>query len=60
MSRESKEYSVRELLDHPVVGQAMKTEGIDRRSLELMLDTAGRDPRRTRDRADPPFARKDR
>ena len=50
MSGENREYSLAELLLHPVVGQAMRTEGIERRSLELMLDEMRRDRRRVPDR----------
>ena len=38
MFRGSKEYSLEELLDHPVLGVQMTSEGIDRRCLELMFD----------------------
>jgi hypothetical protein len=40
MSRGSKEYSLEELLEHPVLGVQMTSEGIDRRCLDLMFDTA--------------------
>ncbi len=40
MFRGSKEYSLEELLEHPVLGVEMTSEGIDRRCLELMFDTA--------------------
>jgi hypothetical protein len=44
MGREDREYSVAELVDHPVViGAAMRAEGIEWRSLELMLDEMRRD-----------------
>lgn len=33
-----KEYSLAELLDHPILGVQMTSAGIERRSLELMLD----------------------
>ena len=48
---EEKEYSLAELL-HPVVGQAMRTEGIERRSLELMLDEMRRTGRSTPERGE--------
>jgi hypothetical protein len=38
MFRRSKEYSLGELLEHPVLGVQMTSEGIDRRCLELMFD----------------------
>jgi hypothetical protein len=38
MLRRAKEYSLEELLEHPVVGIKMTSEGIDRRSLDLMFD----------------------
>ena len=40
MFRRSKEYSLEELLEHPVLGMQMTSEGIDRRCLDLMFDTA--------------------
>ena len=40
MFRGSKEYSLEELLEHPVLGVQMTSEGIDRRGLDLMFDTA--------------------
>jgi len=36
--RRSKEYSLEELLEHPVLGVQMTSEGIDRRCLDLMFD----------------------
>ena len=50
MSKELKEYLVAELLDHPVLGVLMTSEGIERRSVELMLDTESRERRRLSDR----------
>ncbi len=38
MSRGSKEYSLEELLEHPVLGVQMTSEGIERRCLDLMFD----------------------
>jgi len=35
-----KEYSLEELLDHPVLGVQMTNEGIERRCLDLMFDAA--------------------
>ncbi|HXC89047.1 MAG TPA: hypothetical protein VNV18_02680 [Stellaceae bacterium] len=40
MWREKHEYSLDELLDHPVLGLAMTRIGIDRRAVELLLETA--------------------
>jgi hypothetical protein len=42
MFRGSKEYSLEELLEHPVLGVQMTSEGIDRRCLDLMFDAARR------------------
>lgn len=41
MFRRSKEYSLEELLEHPVLGVQMTSEGIDRRCLDLMFDVSG-------------------
>lgn len=41
MSRGAKEYSLAELLEHPVLGVQMTSEGIERRCLDLMFDAAG-------------------
>ena len=38
MFRRSKEYSLEELLEHPVLGVQMTSDGIDRRCLDLMFD----------------------
>ena len=38
MFRASKEYSIDELLEHPVLGVQMACEGIERRCLDLMFD----------------------
>lgn len=46
MFRQAKEYSLAELLEHPVLGLLMTTEGIERRSVELMLDTESCERRR--------------
>jgi hypothetical protein len=40
MSEGSKEYSLAELLEHPVLGAQLTNEGIERRCLDLMLDAA--------------------
>jgi hypothetical protein len=39
MLRGSKEYLLAELLDHPVLGVQIANEGIERRCVDLMLDT---------------------
>ncbi|MBV8938000.1 MAG: hypothetical protein JO320_08895 [Alphaproteobacteria bacterium] len=39
MFNELKEYSLEELLEHPVLGVQMTSQGIERRCLDLMLDT---------------------
>jgi hypothetical protein len=41
MFRRSKEYSLEELLEHPVLGVQMTSQGIDRRCLDLMFDATG-------------------
>lgn len=38
MFRRPKEYSLDELLEHPVLSVQMTSEGIERRCLDLMLD----------------------
>ncbi len=40
MFRTSKEYSLEELLEHPVVRLQITSEGIERRCVDLMLDTS--------------------
>jgi hypothetical protein len=35
------EYSLTELLDDPLVGVLMKSDGVDRRTLERLLDEIG-------------------
>ena len=46
MFRKSKEYSLTELLEHPVLGLLMTSQGIERRSVELMVDTQSCERRR--------------
>ena len=48
------EYSMAQLLDHPVLRMAMKTMGMDRRAVELLLERAEDDPDRQPDRVDDP------
>ena len=38
MFRGSKEYSLAELLEHPILGVQIRSEGIERRCLDLMFD----------------------
>jgi hypothetical protein len=38
MFRGSKEYSLDELLEHPILSVQITSEGIERRCLDLMLD----------------------
>ena len=45
------EYRLSELLDDPLVGLVMKSDGVDRRSLERLLEEVARD--RGRDAARP-------
>jgi hypothetical protein len=40
MFRKSKEYSLDELIEHPVLSVQITSEGIDRRCLDLILDGA--------------------
>jgi hypothetical protein len=47
-----KEYSLAELLDHPGLGLVMTGDGIERRSLELMLDARSRERRHAEAEAD--------
>ena len=39
MFRGAKEYSLDELIEHPSLSLLIKSDGIERRCLELMLDT---------------------
>jgi hypothetical protein len=41
MSKEPKEYSLDELLEHPVLRVQMATEGLEHRYLELILNANG-------------------
>jgi hypothetical protein len=38
MFRKSKEYSLDELIEHPILSVQITSEGIDQRCLDLMLD----------------------
>ena len=46
MASHATEYSLAELLDHPIIGLTMRAEGLERRCLELMLDQSRSDRRR--------------
>jgi hypothetical protein len=53
MWHKEREYSLEVLLDHPVLGVVMTSTGIDRRAVELLLETERmRQP--DRDRFDDP------
>jgi hypothetical protein len=39
MWRKKHEYSLEVLLDHPVLGVVMTSKGMDRRAVELLLET---------------------
>lgn len=54
--KQENEYSLAELLDHPVLGLAMTGDGIDRRSVELLLETEIVDRRPAPAWLDAPFA----
>jgi hypothetical protein len=41
MHRKSTEYSLAELLEHPVLRVQMANEGIEEQSLDLIIDKAG-------------------
>jgi len=47
MGDQQKEYSIAKLIDHPGLGWVMTEDGIDRRSLELILDRPSDGRRRT-------------
>ena len=38
MDHKTAEYSLAELVDDPLVGLLMKSDGVDRRSIELLFD----------------------
>ncbi len=54
MWRRDHEYSIAELLDHPVLAMAMRSMGMDRRAVELLLETVEDDTDRQRGRTDDP------
>lgn len=41
MFRRAKEYSLEELIEHPTLRLLITRDGIERRCLDLMLDTIG-------------------
>lgn len=41
MSKEPKEYSLAELVEHPVLRMQMTTDGLERQCLNLILDGIG-------------------
>ena len=49
------EFSLAQLVEEPAIGLAMEDEGLDRRSLELMLEVKPRRPQRRQDLPDAPF-----
>ena len=54
MWRRDHEYSIAELLDHPVLTMVMRSMGMDRRAVELLLETVEDDADRQRGRTDDP------
>ena len=45
MDRKTTEYSFAELVEDPLVGLLMKSDGVDRRSIELLFERVARGPR---------------
>jgi hypothetical protein len=45
MDRKTTEYSLVELVEDPLVGLLMKSDGVDRRSIELLFERVARGPR---------------
>ena len=45
MDQKAREYSLAELVEDPLVGLLMKSDGVDRRSIELLFDRVARSPR---------------
>lgn len=56
MRREPREYSIEELVEHPLIRLAMESNGLDRRALELMADEAHRDFRSERSWREEPIS----
>ncbi|HZT86695.1 MAG TPA: hypothetical protein VFA12_01920 [Stellaceae bacterium] len=46
MNTQRIEFSLKQLLEEPAVGVAMEDAGLDRRSLDLLLELASRQPQR--------------
>ncbi len=55
MWRAEKEYRVAQLLDDPVLGLALASRGMERRSIELLLETASGDRAREHCRPEEPI-----
>ena len=45
MDHKTTEYSLAELVDGPLVGLLMKSDGVDRRSIELLFERVARSAR---------------
>ncbi len=54
MWKQRKEYLLAELLDHPALTLALAREGMERQSIELLLDAAGAASERELCRVDEP------
>jgi hypothetical protein len=50
MDRKTTEYSFAELVEDPLVGLLMKSDGVDRRSIELLFERVARSPGTVRPR----------
>jgi hypothetical protein len=45
MNNRTTEWTLVELVDDPLVGLVMKSDGVDRRSIELLFERVARSPR---------------
>jgi hypothetical protein len=45
MDHKMTEYSLAELVEDPLVGLLMRSDGVDRRSIELLFERVARSPR---------------
>ena len=45
MGHKITEYSLAELVEDPLIGLLMKSDGVDRRSIELLFERVARSPR---------------
>ena len=45
MDHKTTEYSFAELVEDPLVGLLMKSDGVDRRSIEVLFERVARSPR---------------